>query len=314
MKNFTFKAICFFAITLALNSCQEEGLDIQEPVSITDELEKIETTFNEGDVKIENDFSGEKIETDASPMLRKRIEKELMESFTKQKTFSRRNNNNLVAVFSPGLPSRGSCRGARELNVFMDCEDRGGSSKVSGWVGGTGTDRNKNLKMTFCVVPNNFKRTNHDYAVLNISSNVPYSTYRIDRLFDNEDRRNKNYSSYLGGGLPRTQDQTNYSNLTGRNYLLSWIMYPKTSTPQQFPSLFFLESYGVLGKFGINSSNQGYVFSDDEDSRNANRCNIYKYSRNGVRTLVSNRNERTSVLRNILVEGRNTTLHISKVN
>lgn len=53
----------------SLISCQEQELDIQEPVSITDELEKVETIFKEGDIKIENDFSEEKIETIASPEL-----------------------------------------------------------------------------------------------------------------------------------------------------------------------------------------------------------------------------------------------------
>jgi hypothetical protein len=220
VRNFTIKAICFFAIALVLNSCQEQELDIQEPISMTDELEKIETTFNEGDVKIENDISGEKIETDASPALRRIIENELTKSYTKQKTFSKGNNNNLVGVFAGGYSSTSNCFGGRLLNVHMDCEDSRSSSRVGGWVGAAKTDSRRNVRMVICVVPNNFERTNHDYALLNISSNVPSSGYRVDRLFDNEDRRNKNHSQYLGGGLPRIIDQTNYTNLTGRNYLL----------------------------------------------------------------------------------------------
>jgi hypothetical protein len=303
MKNFTFKAICFFAITLALNSCQEEGLDIQEPASITDELEKIETLFNEGDVKIENDISGEKIETDATFTLREKIEEELLESFTKQKTFSKAQSNNLVGVFS----SNWSCGFYERLSIHMDCEDRRPGSYSTGSVTNSGVYRG-DVVLVFCPVPNNFVKTNFDYAVLNLTSTVPNSTYRVDRLFDNEDSGNKN-RSYLGGR--RAYGWRGYTSLSGRNLQLSWIMYPKISTPQNLPSLTYGRTYGVLGKFG---SDRQIIHSDDEDRRNANRCDVYRYNSSGSRALLPIGTERTSVLRNILDEGRNTNLYISKVN
>ena len=297
----------FFAIALVLNSCQEskdEELDIQEPTSITDELEKIETTFNKGDVKIENDFSVEKIETDSSPALREKIENELLVSYTKQKTYSRSSGVNFVGVFKDL-----TCAGYQELSIRMDCEDQRPKTKIVDWVGDSYADTSKNSIMRFCIVPNNFTKTNHDYAVLNLTSNVPNSTYRIDRYFDNEDRKNSNRSTIDG---TYSSGWKGYTLVSGRNLQLSWIMYPRTSSPTALPS--YNMAYGVLGKFGTNKYNKGYIDTDDEDRRNSNRCNVYKYSSTGNRTLLPRAAERTSVLRNVLNEGRNTRLFISKVN
>jgi hypothetical protein len=296
--------MCFFAIALALNSCQEQQLDIQEPVSVTDELEKIETIYNGGDIEIENgnENFGEKIETDAPSALREKIEEELLGSYTKQKTFSKAQANNLVGVIS-----NRACGYYQRLQIIMDCENRRPASYDSGWASGSYVYRG-DVVLNFCQIPNTFVKTNFDYAVLNLTSNVPNSTYRVDRLFDNEDNNNKN-RSYFGG--TRIYGWKGYTSLSGRNLQLSWIMYPKTSTAQNLPALQFGDSYGVLGKFGANRQ---VIHSDDEDRRNANRTNVYKYSNTGSRTLLPTGTERSSVLINILDEGRNTNLYISKVN
>lgn len=159
-------------------SCQEQEVDIEGPVSLTKELEKIETIYSEGDTKIENKNFGEKIETEASPLLRKIIENELLESYTKQKTYSRASGISFVGVFKDL-----TCAGNEELRIHMDCEDNRPASKTIDWTGDSYADSDKNIIFKFCIVPNNFTKTNYDFAVLNLTSNVPNSTVRIDRSF-----------------------------------------------------------------------------------------------------------------------------------
>ncbi|QTE22135.1 hypothetical protein [Polaribacter cellanae] len=227
-----------------------------------------------------------------------------MKSYTKQKIYSKSSGINFVGVFKDL-----TCAGNEELKIFMDCEDSRPTTKTEDWTGDSYADRNKNLTLKFCIVPNNFVKTNYDYAILNLTSNVPNSTIRIDRYFDNQDRKNANNST-INGSL--TQGWKGYTLLSGGNYQLSWIMYQKTNSSQALPS--FNMSYGVLGRFGTNKYNKGYILSDDEDSRNANRCDVYNYSSSGIKTLLPIGSQRSSILRNMMTEGRNTKLYLSKVN
>jgi hypothetical protein len=237
-------------------------------------------------------------------MLRKIIENELMESYTKQKIYSKARGYSFVGVFK-GL----TCAGNEELRIHMDCEDSNPQSKVVDWTGDSYADYRKNIVFRFCIVPNNFTKTNYDYAVLNLTSNVPNSTYRIDRSFDNDDKHNKNRSTINGS---YTSGWKAYALLSGKNLQLSWIMYPKISSSQTLPN--FNMFYGVLGKFGTNKYNKGYIDTDDEDRRNGNRCVVYKYSNTGNITLLPIATERTSILSNVLSDGSNTRLFLSEVN
>lgn len=296
-------ASLLLVLSIAMYSCQEEGsLTIENGEDLTQEIEKIETTYVEGDVKIENFFKSEKIETEASLELKEMLDKELMLSYVKQKTHSKSNSNGYVAVFKDI-----TCAGNDELIVHMDCEDGSGSdTDTVDYKGDAYIDVNDNMVFKFCIVPNDFKQTNHDYAVLNLDSTVPSGAIRIDRKYDNEDHNNKNKSTTNG---TVTTGWKGYTLLSGRNLVFSFLWYQESATVQNISSLDM--TYAVLGKFGVdNEFNRGALITDDEDSRNANRCYIYT---NGVANSVNTESERQSIS-NILSVGRNTSHFLTKVD
>lgn len=154
----------------------------------------------------------------------------------------------------------------------MDCEDRRPASKQSGWVGSSSVNSNKNVFLKFCVVSNAyFEHTNKDFAVLSLTTNLPWGVSRIARYFDNEDNNNTNHYHTKYDGQPY-KDWFGYCWIGDRNTRLSFYYYPQSSY-RPFPSLGI--SYGVLGRFG---SNQGYIYSDDEDNNNANFCYFEKFT------------------------------------
>lgn len=294
MKRLIYKKLYLFTMLaiFSLISCQEQELDIQEPVSITDELEKVETIFKDGDIKIENDLSEEKIETIASPELSAKLERELMKSYTKQKTSLKTSAFGYVGVLKDG-----TCGGYEELTLFMDCEDRRPASKEHGWIGDSDVDRNKNVTLKFCFVPNSFKRTNYDFAVLNVTSTVPYGVSSITRHFDNEDGGNAN--KLFKNNIDLRKHSYFYQiggNYFYKNTILSFLYYPRVNRSNPPSSLGF--PYGVLGQFG---DSRGYIITDDEDRGNVNWCNL------------SNKRTKSNIP-NIMDIGRNTKLYISRIS
>lgn len=296
-------ASLLLALLTTIYSCQQgEDLEIKNSQNLTEEINKIETTYKEGDVKIENFFKSKKIETEASLELKELLDQELMSSYVKQKTHLKSNSNGYVAVFKDV-----TCAGNDELIVHMDCEDGSGSNtNTIDYKGDTYVDSNDNMIFKFCIVPNDFKQTNHDYAVLNLDAAVPSGAIRIDRKYDNEDHNNKNKSTIEG---TTTTGWKGYTLLSGRNLVFSFLWYQASTTTQNISSLDM--TYAVLGKFGVDDNfNRGTLITDDEDSRNANRCYIYE---NGVANSVNTELERQSIS-NILTVGRNTSHFLSRVD
>jgi len=282
-----------FVITLFfLISCEKEQDNIETETSLTEEIGKVETIYQEGDIKIENVNEGSKIESDADFSLKDKIRDELEASYSK--THILKSGSNSVGVFKSG-----SCGSWPVLDVFMDCEDKNPATSTSGWVGDSYRDGNKNVHLQFCVVDNAyFEHTNVDFAVLNLEGNLPWGISRIARYFDNEDKNNTNSVTYNGSSYSGWLGDCHF----GGNTRLSFYYYPKTSS-HSFPSLGI--SYGVLGRFG---SDQGSIYTDDEDKNNANWCYLDLFNGSSYNSAYSGN------IANIMDVGRNTRLYISKVN
>ena len=161
MKKFVQLSLFSIIFSLALSSCSKQDLQIQN--SQTEELAKIETTYNEYNIKgkFEGDDNNPKIESILSGNLAERIKSELEHSISKQVSYAK-SGGNLVGVFRAS-----SCGSYKELTFNMDCEDHKPASKQSGWVGLSEVTSYKNVILRFCVVENQyFVPTNVDYAVL----------------------------------------------------------------------------------------------------------------------------------------------------
>jgi hypothetical protein len=260
----------------------------------TEELLKVETIYQEGDIKYEGPVDQPKVESSSSQALKDKIKLELDKSFSKQVSYAK-NAGNLIGVFKDG-----SCGSYLELLVNMDCEDSNPNSDDYGWTGSSiVTDTYKNVQLYFCVVDNSyFVQTNVDYAILNLTSNLPSGVSRIVRYFDNEDSSNGNWTHYDGSSYSGWFGDSWF----GANTRLSFYYYPHT-TYHAFPSLGI--NFGVLGRFG-DADDQGYILSDDEDSGNANWC--YKDIWNGT----SWTSGYSGNITNIMDVNANTKLYICK--
>lgn len=243
-----------------LSNCEKDKLNFSDDITLTESINKIETSYKEGDIKIENIITDNKVETEADFSLKEKIRLELDRSYSKNQTYLK-SSNNLVGVFKYG-----SCGSWGELKVFMDCEDHNSQSKSIGTTGQSYADYNGNVHLNYCVVPATyFQHSDVSYAVLNLTSDLPWGVSRIRRYFDNEDNNNTNSATYNG---------VEYSGWAGNCYfgsntLLSFYYYPETTTFSHPPSLGIM--YGVLGHFGLAN---GYIYCDDEDNGNENWCYV----------------------------------------
>jgi len=78
----------FLLVTLIVfNSCQKDHESYEDETNITSEVQKIETIYEEGAIKIENDNSCLKNEMDAPESLKENILNELGQSYSKRRTY-----------------------------------------------------------------------------------------------------------------------------------------------------------------------------------------------------------------------------------
>lgn len=258
-----------------LFSCEKDQNDSTKN-TLTHEIGKIETIYQEGAIKIENKITSgfQKLETNADENYKESIRLELERSFSKQNTYLKSGSGWV------GVLKNGTCGSYQELNIFMDCEDGNWNTSGSGWVGNNSIDANGNVSLVFCVVSQyNFTRCHFDYAVLDVSGNpLPSGVNGFTRYVDNEDSNNKNKV---------TLDGTTISGAYGNNYFnanttLAFQFYPNNGTTVtdcfQYGlgySGIYLHDFGLLAKpqsavYPSNIQNYGSITSDDEDSGNAN--------------------------------------------
>jgi hypothetical protein len=166
------------------------------------------------------------------------------------------------------IPAGTSCpTTSSTVSFFMDNQDNGGSY-VSGWVGGTSLDGNRNTRLVFCRVGGNQFRSlasystgRANYAVLKLGASCPPGSVEFSRYFDNEDDNNKN--SYTGTIWPNTSSSYGTE-------LRFCLFKGDGTTSTTLPNVGF--DYGVFAgyDFGFTSA-RGVIYTDDENSSNANR-------------------------------------------
>jgi hypothetical protein len=287
---------------LFLVGCKKEQNKEQNESSVntlTDEIDKVVTIYQDGDVKIETiaDPGFQKIETSAPESYKDKVRQELEKSYSKQTTYLKSAGNTV------GVIKSGTCGSYKELYVYMDCEDSNNKTRIDGkWIGDIDVFGG-NVALHFCVITGAyFQPTNHDYAVLNLSTNsVPNGVYRVVRTFDNEDSRNQNSATLNGAPVKYLYGDCNFYYDTQ----LSFYYYPAVSSATPFPNLGFL--YGVFGNWG-SIDDKGSLFVDDEDGNNGNILVQQKWQNNQLQP-----EEKTSGIPSVIMtDGENSVLYINK--
>jgi hypothetical protein len=177
----------------------------------------------------------------------------------------------LLATTDVGvIPAASACPASAEtIHINMDNEDNRPASNLSGWVGGTTLDSNKNTNFLFCRVSGtsfaslaSFSSSSTNYAVLRLGFDCPPGSVPFSRSFDNEDGGTLNSSS--GNISPNTvSDNTN---------MMFCLFRGDGAVISKLPALGF--SYGVFAAPTFSPvAQRGSIFTDDEDDNNANGYN-----------------------------------------
>jgi hypothetical protein len=246
-----------------LLSCKKETLSVSD--SNIRELEKIETMYTEGVEKTERFLLQDeiKIETSASDEYMSEILR-LSRRTDFEKNKSSKSSDRVGVI----IDYNGSCGSYDLLAVTMDCEDSGNENSHSGWIGGNVV--NANVVLKFCLVPKSAFQSSkyYKYAVLSLDYGW---VDMIERYFDNEDGASINNVKL--NGVILTADEI-YEELGGgivqnNNTQLCFYVYDQDpqNGAESFPDL-SIGDYGVFGYFGTGP--KGYIYTDDEDTRNAN--------------------------------------------
>ncbi|HEY0744410.1 MAG TPA: hypothetical protein VGD40_23250 [Chryseosolibacter sp.] len=299
-KNYTPACALLLAASFLLSACSN---DVEEP-TVTDSFQKIETSYRDGVEKDPATFTADKNETSAPvEHISALKEKILAEINSLQRTQGRfRVQTTLfdgydVGVIPSGYVGTDCPSWSERITIMMDCEDSQSATNITGDPAGSApwssswsvSWPNKNLTMVFCRVDGRLFHRDmkpgdgyFDYMVLRLGwQSEEYATV-VTRYFDNEDSGNDN--NYIGDLSP---------NIVNSNTTLSFYNY-KGEYPHtggySWPELGF--SYGVFGRHTnaqccLFTSGGARVYSDDEDSRNANWLSPSNWYTN---TLVANSN------------------------
>ncbi|MCQ2202984.1 MAG: hypothetical protein MJZ15_00930 [Bacteroidales bacterium] len=310
-------AACSLALASVMLSCSSEADELNvvssEPEEMTEEmLEKI--AYGCDSYLYENP-TDQKVETSASDeylaFLRARCSRA-------NKSIVAADDNMIGVIKSDKIYG---CGKYKEVEVYYDCEDSGNNNKSKGYHGSWSVSHN--LTMRFCIVPANlFEQVDVAYGVVDFSS-APYlcgdSNYedivRVDVRMDSDDSHNpqtcimsKEYgASWVNGNVGSVQVYGN-KNLQFRLFIFK----PKSGKQKKFPRLGF--EYGVLGNVYSHSKDDydkdeyGYVYSDDEDSNNANGLWVYDKDSGRYDTYVYNKN-----VYGVIHQDKNTRFYLSKV-
>lgn len=210
----------------------------------------------------------------------------------------------LVTSFDVGvIPTNRACPGGTDaVRLFMDDEDRRNANNRGGYTGGIIS--NSNTDFFFCRVDGrnlyplvqNSDDINSHYAVLKLGEQCPNGSLEFSRSFDNEDNNNTNTAE--GNIFPNSSDRA-----SSRTTLVFCLFRGGAETmgafPQSFPGLDPF-GYGVFAQSSFTHQvSSGFVSTDDEDTRNANR-----YSAGAGWVADAQR---------IVTAGANTTLRIAEV-
>ena len=302
MKNYSIKiASAIFLIVILSYSCKKEE---DNEVLQTEEIAKVESYYHDGVQKVETPYQPgmQKIETSASDELKNEIRQKLEDIVSKRTTYLK-SGSNLVGVIASG-----SCGSYSDFDIYMDTEDNGSNTSHSGWIGDCyANNGGPGVILRCCAVYNAYFEhiSTKDFAVIDLSNvSLPNGVSEIIRYIDNEDDNNNNWLKI--NDVTQTRGSWWGQSWFGGDTRLGLYYYPKSDAVSAglFPSLGI--SYGVFGRFG---SNQGSIYSDDEDHNNANWCLLNRYNK-----LTDTYSQAQSgSIANIIDVGANTRFYISKV-
>lgn len=224
-----------------------------EESTLNQEIKKIEYLMEEGAIKQESIYQegDTKIETSMSFEDRlvyydflKRNDGKLKNEYTGPTRANTYNEETFGLVLkSPNL----SCAPYRELIFVMDCEDSNSKSYTSGNTGQTFVDSNGNVNFFFCIIP---------------ASNMANGLHKLERgyarYFDCEDH-NTNNAFYVNG----LRIDNSYVNNT------KWGITENSSGNITF--YFINNGIGSTGFGHKTGSNNGIIYTDDEDDDNTNQ-------------------------------------------
>jgi hypothetical protein len=194
------------------------------------------------------------------------------------------------------------------VTIYMDDEDSSNNSSLSGWVGATSSQ----TSFHFCRVDGSAftgvqtqrcsGSSSDSYAVLKLGTTCPNGSVEFSRYFDNEDSSNNNSNS--GNIAPSTQDSGG-TRLTFCGFLALSFLAKCTADPgpdlKNFPILGF--AYGVFaGPRVATAFESGQIYTDDEDSSNANNWDLSKLE-----------SWQVSALQTFMSGGSNTLLNTARV-
>ncbi|MGL1903164.1 MAG: hypothetical protein OCC49_13570 [Fibrobacterales bacterium] len=131
------------------------------------------------------------------------------------------------------------------------------------------------------------ERINQDYAVLSVSGDCPTNGYKFTRYFDNQDYNNKNSIS---------GDFENIWQTPGNTYISFCLVLADPDSRSKSPYHFGTSNL-ILGVGDDTDFGRGYIYIDDEDSRNANRWD-------------TDHTDLLPRMQEIVSGGRNTKIHI----
>ncbi|WP_026630630.1 hypothetical protein [Dyadobacter alkalitolerans] len=294
-RNWVFLFSFLFTLLL-LQACQDEitpNSDLEatnasgtDEASITRVIEKIETAYTEGELKIETGGPKE-LETQASPLIMASVKSRLL---AYQKQFESRYNesSDFSEAYPVGvIPMNEACpAGTTKIKFMMDNQDNGNSAK-SGWTGSWYVNGNGNGIHTLCSVWGGaftFMTLNKSTQYLLVrlgNSKTMFMEPRVWNVyFDNEDNNNANtlYDGNLGPGTINSQGiNLQFWAIAGKDT-------PGVNQSAEFPDLGF--SYGVFGTFTSpvvgGAAGMGTFKTDDENKNNANQLYSVDWTTNVI--------------------------------
>jgi hypothetical protein len=271
MKKITI--ISIIIIGIIIYSCKKEE-DIINNNTVTNKIAKIETLYQNGNIKNESKhLKNGKEETIADDSeidsVRNIVESEINE-------FIERNPETKGDGYV-GVIKVETCMGYDEFDIRIDTEDDDAESWISGSIGSCSIDGNKNITLRFCLVPKMyFERLSNkigSYAVLQVSPKIDYTDKTITRYIDAEDDNNQSYFVY--NGVVYNPNQLAYQ-LVAPTYLtnvgniyMQFIYYEESETgAMDLPTINAQLNYGVFGT--LKNKPHGEIYTDDEDDSNDN--------------------------------------------
>lgn len=288
----------FFLCTLSLlQACQDGVSPISETSqienalntgegSISRAIEKIETAYKEGEIKIETGGPKE-LESQASPEIMASVKSRLL---AYQQVFESRYtaSGDLSDAYPVGvIPMNAACpAGTTPIRFMMDNQDNGNST-TSGWTGSWYLNANNNGKHMICSVWGGAftfmtLNTATQYLLIRLGNNkTVFMEPRVWNVyFDNEDNNNANIVEQGDLG-PNT---LNSQGINLQFWAISGKNTPGVNQAAEFPDLGF--AYGVFGTFTSpvvgGAAGMGTFHTDDENKNNANQLYSVDWTTNVI--------------------------------